>query len=52
MSLGEQNEEELNDVKLEFKENKVKDKTKINARALTYCKYLNLRGSSFDQLEA
>ena len=48
MSLGEQNEEELNDVKLQFKNNEVKDYKKINARALTCCFYLSLRGSSFD----
>ena len=52
VSLGKANIAKLDDKDIEFTEATVKNIHKFDARNLGGCKYLNLRNSSFNQIEA
>ena len=43
---------ELDDQDIRFTEATVKDVQKFDARNLAFCKYLNIRNSSFNEIEA
>ena len=51
MSLGEANDNALYGRKLNFKPNLIKKHKKLDTKRLVFCQFLNLRGSSFDQVD-
>ena len=52
MSLGAANTVKLGDKDIKFTEVTIRNIQKFDARNLKYCKYLNLRNSSFNSVEA